>query len=56
MHLRFSLDFEGDVVTTGVQFERRDPYYGDYGPYPYYYGPYHHYHGSFSLGLGYYCY
>jgi hypothetical protein len=39
LHLRFSLDFDGEVVTTGVQFERRDD-------------PYHD-RSRFSFGFGY---
>ena len=48
LHLRFSLDFDGEVVTTRAQFERRSHPYYDYGyPYPYY-------RSRFFLGYGYY--
>ena len=44
LHLRFALDFDGEVVTTGVQFERREPYAD----------PYYRTRFSFGLGYGYY--
>jgi len=45
LHLRFALDFDGEVVTTGVQFERReqyaDPFY-DRSRFSFGFGYYHH--------------